>query len=302
MANFENPAVIKPSGCFKTFGLARKWVRFGGPFLLVLLTFSLCAQFRGGGRGNRGQRPSDPTLPAEYSWEIAPSFHEDVFTFARLEYERNGWGRGGYWDTDSPDADFNLALRLHQMTSLKVRPGFNHIPITGQDLENHPFVYMIEPGKLEFRDEEVLAMRQYLLNGGFMMIDDFWGSGEWNNFAGQMKRVFPNGEWVDLPIDHAIFHSVFELKEKPQMPAIENYLYRGMTFEPRFSNGVMDPSEPHYRALMDPSGRMMVIACHNTDLGDGWEREGEDERYFRKFSEAMAYPMAINIFFYAMTH
>lgn len=290
-----------PPRFFQSVGRPRTWGLLGGLFLIALLSFSAWAQLRNGGRFG-GPRRSDPNLPAEYSWKTDPLFEEDGFTFARLEYERHPWGRGGYWDTDSPDADYNLGLRLHQMTSLKVRPGFNHIAMTPQNLANNPFVYMIEPGRLELREEEVAALRQYLLNGGFMMIDDFWGNSEWNNFAAQMKRVLPDGAWVDLPIEHAIFHCVFDLKEKPQMPAIENFLYRGWTYEPRYTNGVMDPHEPHYRALMDPDGRMVVIACHNTDLGDGWEREGEDERYFRKFSEAMAYPMAVNIFFYAMTH
>lgn len=281
---------------------SRKVGRFGGWFLAVVVSFSVCAQFRRGSGGANSPRQTDPNMPAEYFWEINPRFHEDVFTFARLEYERHSRGRGGYWDTDSPDADYNIALRLHQMTSLSVRPGFNHISITEQNLANYPFVYMIEPGRLGLTEDEVVALRRYFLNGGFMMVDDFWGNREWDNFAAEMRRVFSDLEWVELEADHPIFHSVFDLKEKPQMPAIENYIYRGMTFEPRYSNGGMDPSEPHYRALLDPKGRIMVIACHNTDLGDGWEREGEDERYFRKFSEAMAYPMAINIFFYAMTH
>jgi hypothetical protein len=262
------------------------------------------AQFRSGGRGFN--RMPDTTVPPEFSWEIDPAFKEDVFVFARLEYERHDKPRtrGGYWWTDGPDADFNFTLRLHQMTSLKVRPGFNSIPIEPEALSRHPFVYMIEPGKLEFRDDEIKALREYLLNGGFMMVDDFWGDGEWSNFEYEMKRVFPERKWHELELDHPIFHTVFDLKEKPQLPAIENFIYRDWTFERRDTDGdgELDNHDPHYRALYDDKGRMMVIACHNTDLGDGWEREGEDERYFRQFSEKFAYPMTINIIFYAMTH
>jgi hypothetical protein len=111
-----------------------------------------------------------------------------------------------------------------------------------------------------------------------------------------MKRVFPEREMQDLDISHPIFHSVFDLKEKPQMPAINVWLATGRTYERP------DARDPEYRAFFDDKGRMMVIACHNTDLGDGWEREGEDARYFRTFSEKQAYPMAINIIFYAMSH
>ena len=89
---------------------------------------------------------------------------------------------------------------------------------------------------------------------------------------------------------------MFTLKEKPQVPAIQIWRGTGLTYER------WDAQVPHYRALFDDSGRMMAIICHNTDLGDGWEREGEDPEYFRQFSETKSYPMGINIIFYAMTH
>ena len=146
-------------------------------------------------------------------------------------------------------------------------------------------------------------LRAFLLNGGFLMIDDFWGVGEWENIEYEMKRVFPDREFVDLPIEHPIFHCVFDLKEKPQVPGIahlqhylQHYLATGETWERD------DARDVHYYGIFDGHQRMVCIICRNTDLGDGWEREGESEIYFREFAEKNAYPMAINILFYAMTH
>ena len=113
-----------------------------------------------------------------------------------------------------------------------------------------------------------------------MMIDDFWGEYEWNNFYEEMKRVFPEREPVELDISHPIFSAVFPLKQKPQVPSIHAWYGTGLTYERD------DAQTPHYRAWFDDQGRMMAIACHNTDLGDGWEREGEDPEYFREVRRA----------------
>ena len=145
----------------------------------------------------------------------------------------------------------------------------------------------------------MLALRRYLLRGGFLMVDDFWGGAEWENFYQEIKRVFPDREPEELSLDHEIFRCVYKVKEKPQVPSIHHFL-QGYTYEPR--PDADGGREPHYRALFDDKRRMMAIICHNTDLGDGWEREGVDEGYFHEYSEKRAYPMGINIVFYAMTH
>jgi hypothetical protein len=141
----------------------------------------------------------------------------------------------------------------------------------------------------------------FLLNGGFLMVDDFWGQAEWDNFYYQIKRVFPEREPHELPLSHPIFHAVFDLKEKPQIPSI-NAAWEGRSQGITWEDHGPNSQTPHYLAIYDDKGRIMVIICHNTDLGDGWEREGEDEWYFREFSEKSAYPLGINIVFYAMTH
>jgi hypothetical protein len=166
-------------------------------------------------------------------------------------------------------------------------------------LFDYPFIYIVEPGALFFSDEEVKALRHYLDNGGFLMVDDFWGEEEWYNFYTEIRRVFPDRQPQELPLDHPIFHCVYDLKRKPQIPSIDYAWagrYTGRTWER------WDAQTPHYKAIFDDHGRMMVIICHNTDLGDGWEREGEDPWYFHEFSEKYAYPLGINIVVYAMTH
>ncbi len=240
----------------------------------------------------------------EPEWQNDPEFKSDVFTFVRIRYtsDYGGYysryrGRRG-WDkcmTDYPDSDLNFSFRLQQLTSLKVNPVPIILELTDERLFKYPFIYIVEPGHLLFSGEEVLMLRRYLNNGGFLMVDDFWGGREWMNFYVQIKRVFPDLEPQELPLEHAIFNCVYLLKKRPQIPSI-GHSRSGRTWER------WDAQEVHYKGIFDDNGRMMVIICHNTDLGDGWEEEGVDERYFHEFSEKWAYPLGINIVTYAMTH
>jgi Domain of unknown function (DUF4159) len=242
------------------------------------------------------------------NWKVDERYKEDVFTFVRVQYDSwrgGGWRRGGWgggWATDWPDSDLNFSYRLQQLTSLRVNPEPIWMRLTDERLFDYPFIYMIEPGSLFFSDEEVVALRRYLLNGGFLMVDDFWGDVEWENFYEQIRRVFPDREPVELPLTHEIFHCVYRLKEKPQIPSINAAWAgrdQGITWEYGHGGNTRDV---HFKGIFDDKGRMMAIICHNTDLGDGWEREGEDPWYFHEFSEKKAYPMGINIVTYAMTH
>jgi hypothetical protein len=236
-------------------------------------------------------------------WEVDREHPEDLFTFVRIKYPSYsrgwGWGRGrggGRWSIDYPVSDLNFSWRLSQLTSLKVNPHPKVLELTDPTLFDYPFIYIIEPGAMALTDPEVAGLRRYLLAGGFLMVDDFWGEREWRNFYEEMKRVFPEREPVELDVTHPIFSAVFKLDKKPQVPSINAWYGSGTSYE-RY-----DADTPHYWAYYDDAGRMMAIVCHNTDLGDGWEREGEDADYFKKFSEPQAYPMGINIIFYAMTH
>ena len=283
--------------------------------LVIAISFgatAVLAQRGFGGRGRRGSRQRYPQQRFNYrqstpepEWEIDREFSNDVFTFVRIQYSSGYYGgrggrggrgmSGGSWDTDWPDSEFNFSFRLHQLTSMEVNPIPIYMELTNPELFNYPFIYIVEPGSLVFREEEIKNLRRYLLNGGFLMIDDFWGRAEWYNIYGQMKRVFPEREPIELTLDHPIFHCVFELKEKPQIPSID-FALRGETTERR------DAPRAIFYGIYDDKGRMMVIICRDTDLGDGWEREGENEWYFHEFSEKKAYPLGINIVFYAMTH
>jgi hypothetical protein len=275
--------------------------------LMILALLSAQAQRRWGGRFRRGYQLQDPQKIKEQEImqkALNPEFQEDVFTFARLKFQADSdyrFGGGRLWDDDTPDADLNLIFRLHEVTSLKVRPGLNFIDITAKDLANYPFVYLASAGRVVLTDEEVTALRQYLLNGGFIMADDFWGDEQWEHFHEEFKRIFPEREPVELTLDHRIFHTVFDFKKEPQIPSVGAYLRTGESYDPGWPY-IEKNQDPHYYALYDDKQRMMALLCHNNHYGDGWEHEGDDETYFDKFSEPMAYPMLINILVYTMAH
>ncbi|WP_406697900.1 DUF4159 domain-containing protein [Singulisphaera sp. Ch08] len=287
----------------------RRLILIAFPCLLAIVSGVCLAQrFGRAPRSRPGGLPDDRAGVPD--WKVDDRFKNDVFTFVRVEYNtgygggfggRRGWGRGGGWRTDWPDSDLNFSFRLQQLTALKVNPEPISLALTDERLFDYPFLYMIEPGRLSFSEEEVVALRRYLLNGGFLMVDDFWGDSAWANVAEQFQRVFPDREPTELSIDHEIFRCVYRLKEKPQVPSIHSWQGPGstVTWEEHYDG---DSQTVHYKQLVDDKGRMMAIFCHNTDLGDGWEREGMDSGYFHEFSEKKSYPMGINIVTYAMTH
>lgn len=234
------------------------------------------------------------------TWTNAPSFERDVFVFARVRYENARRVRGGGWETDIPDSDLNLSYRLQQMTSMKVDPDGRIVNLTDSDLADYPFLYIVEPGNLRLSSEEEFALREYLENGGFLMFDDFWGEQAWANVAAVMGRVLPDRSFQELGLDHPIYSCLFKIADKYQLPNVQ------LGLESQYNGGVTweqeDAREVHHRAIFDDKGRMMVVAFHNTDNGDGWEWEGYDNYYFRNFSEKIAYPLAINTLVYVMTH
>jgi hypothetical protein len=234
------------------------------------------------------------------NWTNAPGFEKDVFTFVRIKRQRSPYKSGGHWSTDTPDSDLNLSFRLQQVTSLKVNPDGRYLFLTEKELADYPFIYMVEPGTLTFDDDEVAALRKYLLNGGFLWLDDFWGEREWEGMEEELKKVFPDRNFVELPLTHPIYHCVFEIKSKDMVPNIGNGSRQ--EFNPGYDISENGGREVHHRAIFDDKGRIMVLATHDTDNGDGWEREGESHYYFEHFSEKTAYPLAINVIFYVMTH
>jgi hypothetical protein len=227
-------------------------------------------------------------------------------TGPRISRSASHWG----WITDFPDSDLNLSYRLQQLTSLKTDPEGRVLRLTDPTVFDYPWIYMVEPGRMVLRDEEVPILRKYLLNGGVLMADDFWGPVQWDNFAYEINRVFLGREFIELEMTNDLFHCVFDIKvpkNKLQTPnsrqgasSLNPYSrFYGVTWERH--DGV-ECREMHVRALYDDKGHIMIIATHNCDNGDGWEREGEDDGFFHEFSEKRAYPLGINIVFYLMTH
>ncbi len=292
--------------------LATSARKFAAPLtllLIALLIVSAHAQFRG--RGGRFRRSMLDYLSAERVKEqemmkkaLNPAFTNDVFSFVRLKFDADRgprFGGGRLWDDDAPNADLNLIFRLYQVTSLKVRPGVNWIDITVAELPEYPFVYLAAGGRVVLNDDEASALRNYLLNGGFLMVDDFWGDDQWHHFYEQIKKVFPDREPVELMPDHPIFHNVYPFTKEPQIPSAFASANADFSYDPGWPYEEKS-HDPHYYAIYDDKQRMMVLACHNNHFGDGWEHEGDDENYFYTFSMARAYPMFLNIITYAMEH
>ncbi len=260
------------------------------------------------------------------NWTNEAGFEKDVFTFVRIIYRRaanssgisvTSSGRG--WITDYPDSDLNLSYRIQQVTSMKVDPDARTLRLTDPAVFDYPWIYMVEPGGLALKEEEVPILRKYLLNGGVLMADDFWGQKQWDNFERNIKRALPEREFAELPMEHPIFHCVFDLKgpkNKLQTPNIQQGIRSldpsssdyGVTWEyyhddyDNYDREGRAAHDMHVRAIFDDQGRIMVIATHNCDNGDSWEREGEDDGFFHEFSEKRGFPLGINIIFYLMTH
>ena len=279
--------------------------------VLGLTAGMVYAQRRGGFRGRWGEswvsgevrtaREIESHSTGTPNWTNPPGFEKDTFTFTRIRYTQGGRGGRGGWATDVPDSDLNLSFRLQQVTSMRVDPDGRILRLTDPDLRSHPFIYIVEGGALSISDEEATALREYLLNGGFLMFDDFWGENEWDNVEDAMRQVFPNRRFVELPLEHDLYKRPFLIESKGQVPNVG--LGVASQYDPEHRTWERpDAKVVHHRAIFDDQGRLMVLATHNTDNGDGWEREGEDDYFFHQFSEKISYPLGINIVYYVMTH
>ena len=232
-----------------------------------------------------------------------PDSFDGRFHYCRAVYQRNPRGDGGSWLTDYPLADIDLMIRLSELTKTAVsfdgtgQPNHLIVRLTDDELYRCPVILMQEVGSLYFSATDAERLRAYLLKGGFLWVDDFWGSYAWQVWESEIRKVFPAVEYpiVDVTADHPIFHTMFDLKEVPQIPGIGTFLAG------RTSERGADSAEVHVRAITDGRGRVMVFMTHNTDVSDSWEREGEDPQYFRQFS-VDGYRVAINVLLYAMTH
>jgi hypothetical protein len=236
-------------------------------------------------------------------WTNPVGFERDVFTFTRLRFDKSGRGGRGGWTTDLPDADLNLSFRLQQMTSIKTDPNGRTLRATDPELASYPFLFAAAPNSIGLSPDEVVALRKYLLNGGCMIMTDFWGDQELATMESMFRQVLPGLKFIELQLDHPLYRAVFQIEDKGQVPQSEQginleYNPNGPTWEEHGG----DSRTVHHRALFDEKGRLLVLAIHNSDHSDGWEREGESDYYFHRFSEKIAYPLAINALVYMMTH
>ncbi len=200
---------------------------------------------------------------------------------------------GEPWYIDAPAAEQNLSRRIKTATAIQVEDPIV-LSLDDPRLFEHPWIYFVEPGTLRLRDDDVKNLREFLLRGGTATFDDFHGAFDWDNFAREIKRVFPDRPIVDLPRDHPVFSCFYKLDGFPQVAGLGSFL-GGRTWE---KGGFV----AHLRTILDDTGRPMMFINWNTDMGDGWEwSNAEEYPGYLKYT-AMAYRMGINEVVYALTH
>lgn len=218
------------------------------------------------------------------------------FHFTRLLYsDRRGGGfRGGWgnWRIDWPEAETHFIEGVTRLTRLDTSKEGRILRLTDDEIFDYPWLYAVEVGDWYLSDVEADRLREYLLRGGFMMVDDFHGPEQWYGFTETLKKVFPDRPIIDIPDDDPVLHAVYDLDTKTQIYGIRP-LQMGVTYE---YGGVV----PHFRGIYDDSGRLMFAINHNMDLGDAWELANQP--YYPEPLTAMAYRYAVNYVIYAMTH
>ena len=229
------------------------------------------------------------------------------FLYCRGFYQsvtREPGGQG--WSTDYPGADNNFSVRLAELTRVHVQfdekrePNYVVVSLSDPMLYRCPMLFMEDVGTAEFSPAEVENLRQYFEKGGFVWVDDFWGSFAWERWVQQISRVLPPGEYpiVDLPLTHPALHTLYDVKEFLQVCSINFWNPRHPL---ETSERGSDSAQVHFRGIQDARGRLMVLMTHNTDIADTWEREGENREYFDLFSPR-GYAIGVNVVLYAMTH
>ncbi len=207
---------------------------------------------------------------------------------------RYDW-REGYsnWTIDYPRSDRHLSMAVRRLTRIQARSVEQPVNLDdGNEVYNWPWLYGVEVGHWNLTDEQAAKLRDFLLRGGFFMVDDFHGTQEWQVFVASMERVFPDRPIVDLDDHEAIFHTIFDLDGRYQVPGAQ-FLRSGRTYE-------QDGYEARWRGIYDDKGRLMVAICHNMDLGDSWEH-ADNPIYPEKYS-ALGLRIGVNYIVYAMTH
>ena len=262
--------------------------------LVVAGVSAVCAQdiWVGGGRFSR--------FNARFA--NAPDF-DGSFQYCRAFY--TSFGRGG-WRTDYPGADNNFSVRLAELTRVHIKLDERHqphhvvVPLNDPLLARCPMLFMTDIETAQLTPPEVLGLRDFLLKGGFLWVDDSWGSRAWNNWVSQISSVLPPGEFplVDIPPSHAVMRTLYALPNIPQVPNIGFWSGNGGETSERG----YDSAQVYFRGIHDARGRLMVLISHNTDISDTWEREGEEPRSFFDTFSPRGYAIGVNVVIYAMSH
>ncbi len=232
-------------------------------------------------------------IPARAETTKTTAVSQSEFTFARMFYQGSAFDDWGpRWRVDWPDAENHLLQGLQRLTRLDAASSGQVLDLADEKLFEYPWLYVVEAGALLLDDLRIARLREYLLRGGFLMVDDFHGPFQWENFASVMRQVFPDRKIVELKADNEVFHVLYEIKERQQIPGLQPLRY-GRTWE-------HGGNVPHWRGILDDHGRVMVMINFNMDLGDAWEHADWPE-YPEPYS-AMAYRFAINYIIYAFTH
>lgn len=284
-------------------------VRSSGRLVVILavilaLGTAAYAQRRFGGFGGFGRRfggvVEGPGVPARFP---PKDFQDGRITICKLMYTSNRREAGGVgWATDYPFAAINLMTRLSELTKIPISRDANRevqywvIRLTDPALFECPFLIGSDVGTASFSDEEVKNLRAYLLKGGFLWVDDFWGTASWEQWSDEMHRVLPEFPIVDVPANDPVRRMLFTVDDVEQVSSIFFWRGTGQTSE-------RGPDSPHadFREIADSKGRIVVAMTHNTDIGDSMEREAEDPEFFASFSPK-GYALATNIVLYALTH
>ncbi len=240
---------------------------------------------------------NSPTEPATRHMKKMPgNAHEFYFTRGIYSGEYDDYDEGGRWAIDYPKADHQFLVALKRLSIVDAYGSDNAIELTDPMLRRFPLLYLVEVGSMALSDAEVLALRNYLMAGGFLVIDDFWGSWAWEQLVAQMQLVFPDRAIVELPLEHPVFHVFYNIDSVLQVPNVR----LGSAARNGGPTHEYDGVVPHVRGIFSDDGRLMVLINWNTDLGDAWEW-ADNPNYPLKFS-TYAFEIGINFVIYAMTH
>lgn len=262
------------------------------PAILAVLLLSIPAGGEAAGAVQAGWLESPTEAVSDDTIRVGVVPHSFYFTRAAYSSGSLGWRGGRAWATDYPKADHQFLVVVRRVTNLDAYPWENAVRLDDPELRRYPFLYAVEVGRMDLTDAEVEGLRAYLQAGGFLVVDDFWGTREWAAFERNIRRVLPDRPIVEVPLDHPVFRSYYEIEEIVQVPQRDRAL-GGRTWE-------RDGRVPHLRGIFGDDGRLMVAINWNTDLGDAWE--WADLPWYPLKYSTFAYQMGVNLIVYAMSH